>query len=63
MTESLLRAVEGDIESFSTLAFLRLGAVGTANFPGFSAGGPMDEIVPKVAVPVRLWGDCRFTGA
>jgi len=60
--ESLFRALEGDNGSFSTLAFLRLGVAGTANFPGLSVGGPMNDIVADVAVPARLWGGGRLTG-
>jgi hypothetical protein len=61
--ESLFRALEGDMGSFSTLPFLRPGAVGTANFADLSVvGGPIDDIVDAIVVPVRLCGDARFIG-
>jgi hypothetical protein len=61
-TESLVRALDGDIGSFSMLAFLRLG-VETTTFPVLSVvGGPMEDIVAEVLGPMRFCGEDRFTG-
>jgi len=53
--ESLFRAVEGDIESLSTVVFWREGTAGTANVPDLSVfDGPVETARREEEVPVRL---------
>ena len=63
-SDSLFRALAGDIGSFSTAPLdRRLVKVGTANFPGLSVvGGPIDDEKMDELVPVLLCGDACFTG-
>ena len=68
LRDSLLRAADGDIGSFSRLCFLLLGVRLNVGGAGIRVtlsvldGGPMADIVSEFVGGWRFVGDARFMG-